>query len=84
VSHRERNHRRGSRVVTETRVAAVDQRALLAFRAYWLIVRPVLALIRRRHDRATSGRQTGEPCAAVVLGWLIKRVDMGESWISSR
>src|SRR5438034_4449374 len=37
----------GSRFVTETRVAAADRRAILAFRTYWLVVGPFSALIRR-------------------------------------
>jgi hypothetical protein len=38
----------GSRLSTETRVAAVDAAALRAFRRYWLVVGPFSALIRRR------------------------------------
>jgi hypothetical protein len=38
----------GSRLATETRVQAVDDRARRAFRLYWLAVGPFSALIRRR------------------------------------
>jgi hypothetical protein len=37
-----------SRLSTETRIAAVDAGALRRFRAYWLVVGPFSALIRRR------------------------------------
>ena len=43
---------RGSRLVTETRVADVD----LGFRMYWFVVGPFSALIRRRWLRAVAGR----------------------------
>jgi hypothetical protein len=42
----------GSRLTTETRVKAMDDRALRAFRLYWLAVGPFSALIRRRWLRA--------------------------------
>jgi hypothetical protein len=45
----------GSRLVTETRVG----NAGLAFRLYWLVVRPFSALIRRRWLRAVA--RDGEP-----------------------
>jgi hypothetical protein len=38
----------GARLVTETRVAAVDASARRAFRRYWLAVGPFSALVRRR------------------------------------
>jgi hypothetical protein len=38
----------GSRLTTETRIAAVDGDARRAFRRYWLVVGPFSALIRRR------------------------------------
>jgi hypothetical protein len=38
----------GSRLSTETRVLAADDRARRAFRLYWLVVGPFSALIRRR------------------------------------
>jgi hypothetical protein len=38
----------GSRLLTETRVAAVDEEALRAFARYWRLVGPFSALIRRR------------------------------------
>jgi len=44
----------GSRLVTETRVAAAGRRALVAFRAYGLVVGPFSALVRRRWLRALS------------------------------
>ena len=43
-----------SRLSTETRIAAVDRRARRAFRAYWLVVGPFSALIRRQWLRATA------------------------------
>jgi hypothetical protein len=45
----------GARLITETRVAAMDQRALLGFRLYWLVVGPFSKLIRRRWLRAAAG-----------------------------
>ena len=44
----------GSRLITETRVAASDRLALLGFRAYWLLVGPFSKLIRRRWLRAAA------------------------------
>lgn len=44
----------GSRLSTETRVLAIDDRARRAFRAYWLVVGPFSALIRRRWLRAIA------------------------------
>lgn len=44
----------GGRLTTETRVTATDRRTLIAFRAYWLLVGPFSALIRRRWLRALS------------------------------
>jgi hypothetical protein len=38
----------GSRLTTETRVKAIDDRARRAFRVYWLAIGPFSALIRRR------------------------------------
>jgi hypothetical protein len=38
----------GSRLTTETRVKAIDERARRAFRFYWLAIGPFSALIRRR------------------------------------
>ena len=38
----------GSRLTTETRVKAMDERARRAFRLYWLAIGPFSALIRRR------------------------------------
>jgi hypothetical protein len=42
----------GSRLITETRVLAVDERARRAFRLYWLAIGPFSALIRRHWLRA--------------------------------
>jgi len=47
----------GSRLITETRVAATDARTLLGFRLYWLIVGPFSKLIRRRWLRAAAEGQ---------------------------
>jgi hypothetical protein len=44
----------GSRLSTETRVLAMDDRARRAFRLYWLVVGPFSALIRRRWLRAVN------------------------------
>jgi hypothetical protein len=44
----------GSLLVTETRVAAMDDGARRAFRRYWLAVGPFSALIRRRWLAATA------------------------------
>lgn len=38
----------GCRLSTETRIAAVDERARRAFRRYWLVVGPFSAFVRRR------------------------------------
>src|SRR5258706_13073273 len=45
----------GSRLVTETRVAAGGLRALLGFRLYWLGVFPFFKMIRRRRVFASAG-----------------------------
>jgi hypothetical protein len=53
----------GSRVSTETRVAAVDEPARRAFKRYWRLVGPFsglvrrrwLAAVRRRAERAAAG-----------------------------
>jgi hypothetical protein len=42
------DQRGGSRLVTETRIAAADWQGLVAFRLYWLFVGPFSKLIRRR------------------------------------
>jgi hypothetical protein len=44
----------GSVLSTETRVRATTTRARVAFRAYWLVIRPFSALIRRRWLRAIA------------------------------
>ena len=44
----------GSVLSTETRVAAGDRAARVAFRLYWLVVGPFSALIRRRWLRAAA------------------------------
>jgi hypothetical protein len=55
--------RRGSRLITETRVAATEKRALLGFRLYWVVVGPFSKLIRRRWLRAlaTHPSRKGSP-----------------------
>jgi hypothetical protein len=50
----------GCRLTTETRISATDARARRAFRAYWLIVHPGSALIRRMWLRALRRRAEGE------------------------
>src|SRR5262245_21018307 len=47
-----------SRLITETRVRALDRRSRLAFRIYWLVIGPFSALIRRRWLRAIAARST--------------------------
>jgi hypothetical protein len=42
----------GSRLTTETRVKAMDERARRRFRLYWLAIGPFSALIRRRWLKA--------------------------------
>jgi hypothetical protein len=44
----------GSRLTTETRVAAVDQHARRRFLRYWRVIHPFSALIRRRWLRAIA------------------------------
>jgi hypothetical protein len=44
----------GSVLSTETRVRATTKRARVAFRAYWVLVGPFSALIRRRWLRAIA------------------------------
>jgi hypothetical protein len=46
----------GSRLITETRVAASGRLAFLGFRVYWLLVGPFSKLIRRRWLRAAAAR----------------------------
>jgi hypothetical protein len=46
----------GSVLSTETRVAAVDERARRAFRRYWLLIGPFSKLIRRRWLAAVARR----------------------------
>ena len=43
-----------SRLSTETRIAAVDRRARRAFGAYWLVVGPFSAVLRRQWLRAAA------------------------------
>ena len=45
-----------SRLSTETRVLALDGMSRVLFRAYWLVVGPFSALIRRRWLRAIDAR----------------------------
>ena len=49
----------GSRLTTETRVKATDDRARGAFRRYWLVIGPFSALIRRRWLRAIQETARG-------------------------
>jgi hypothetical protein len=49
----------GSRLTTETRVKATDDRARRAFRLYWLAIGPFSALIRRRWLRAIQAAARG-------------------------
>jgi hypothetical protein len=44
----------GSRLATETRVRALDDRARNGFRLYWLAIGPFSGLIRRRWLRAVQ------------------------------
>ena len=44
----------GSRLTTETRVKAIDERARRAFRLYWLAIGPFSGLVRRRWLGATQ------------------------------
>jgi hypothetical protein len=55
----------GSRLSTETRVLAADDRARRVFRAYWLVVGPWSALIRRRWLAAAmaSAKRSTAPSA---------------------
>jgi hypothetical protein len=43
-----------SRLITETRVAADDERSRRLFRLYWLAIRPFSGLIRRRYLAAIA------------------------------
>jgi len=52
------------RLTTETRVRATDARARRAFRAYWTIVHPGSAFIRRMWLRALKRRAEAVPPAA--------------------
>jgi hypothetical protein len=51
----------GSRLTTETRVKAMDDRARRAFRLYWLAISPFSALIRRRWLRAIQSAASSSP-----------------------
>ena len=55
----------GSRLTTETRVKALDDRARRAFRLYWLAIGPFSALIRRRWLAAAmaSAKRSTAPSA---------------------
>jgi hypothetical protein len=46
--------RNGTRLSTETRIQATDQRARRAFAAYWFVVRPGSGLVRRELLRAIA------------------------------
>ena len=54
----------GCRVTTETRVTATDARARRAFRAYWTLVHPGSAFIRRMWLRALRRRAESASAAA--------------------
>lgn len=54
IDFRAEAHPGGSRLSTETRVLAMDDRARRAFRLYWLAVGPFSALIRRRWLQAVK------------------------------
>jgi hypothetical protein len=45
-----------SRLITETRVLALDRASRVLFRFYWLVVGPFSALIRRRWLRAIAAQ----------------------------
>ena len=49
----------GSRLTTETRVKATDERSRRRFRLYWLLIGPLSALIRRRWLRAIQKAARG-------------------------
>ena len=51
-----------SRLSTETRVAATDERSRRAFRRYWLLIGPWSGLVRRSWLRAAA-RSAGYPSA---------------------
>ena len=53
----------GSRLTTETRVQAMDDRARRAFRLYWLAIGPFSAVIRKRWLAAVmaSAKRSAEP-----------------------
>ena len=46
----------GSTLSTETRVLLTDERSRLAFRRYWLVIRPFSGMIRRAWLRAIARR----------------------------
>jgi hypothetical protein len=49
----------GSVLATETRVAAIDDRARRSFARYWRLIRPFSGLIRRRWLLAAARRASG-------------------------
>ena len=55
----------GSRLTTETRVRALDERTRRRFRLYWLAIGPFSALIRRRWLAAAtaSAKRSAAPSA---------------------
>jgi hypothetical protein len=65
IDFRAEAHPGGSRLTTETRVLAMDERARRAFRLYWLVVGPFSALIRRRWLAAAmaSAKRSAAPSA---------------------
>ena len=59
----------GTRLSTETRVAATDPRTRQLFAAYWFFIRPASSAIRREllrvaGDRAESSRTPPSPTAS--------------------
>lgn len=52
---------RGCRLTTETRIAATDLPTTLRFGAYWAVVRPGSALLRRTWLRAIAARAEETP-----------------------
>ncbi len=53
-----------TRLVTETRVHCPDRLSRLAFTPYWLLIRPVSGLIRRRILSSVKGKSEGSSSPA--------------------
>lgn len=56
ISHEILPEGEGSRLVTETRVQAIDPRSRRLFAAYWFLIRPGVGMIRRSVLRAVDRR----------------------------